>query len=555
MKIPSASTSQQPQATSGDVVIEMPAQRGSDTSTHEIESPFSGLPSRPSARRNSTGSDSGYETASDADLPSHGSPQLHASLRREQSGSERFYDAEDSFEPSAPASLGTEYAAQHGCQAHASTSATAAARLGTLAGSVRAGATRSVTTLLGPTATAVAAAARGVLPISFDKQYLGAALGHLVHQTTSVGPTTFVRELIGEALFAAFRQLPPEAVVAMQAVSGTLHLALHTLRRNRENRNPDAAARGFHNLNLEQWEALSDDERHHKRVEQQHYSDLVTRLALAGILSNIAIGAAGKASGRPEMAARLLASELKVAPYAAARDAIQATFRMVGMRAATNGGVSDPHVTSAGRFYGMANVLTNLASNELEAPDFASARQRWAGLMSPFNMGEATRVVFQQAAVNAALNVGLETADWLNVTQHEADEAGTQQIWEPSWKAKREDYERVMDHSVARTAAINSNIAFGTAVNMIGNWLGLSPARSALLSNTSAAWPPACSTRSLPAPGRLQRQFAKRWLRDSRRDARSRSLSSHASGHRRVQHMVVAHALTAYRQCVCDSCW
>ncbi|WP_386340624.1 hypothetical protein O4D10_02375 [Xanthomonas citri pv. citri] len=40
-----------------------------------------------------------------------------------------------------------------------------------------------------------------------------------------------------------------------------------------------------------------------------------------------------------------------------------------------------------------------------------------------------------------------------------------------------------MDHSVAHTAAINSNIAFGTAVNMIGTWLGLSPARSALLSN------------------------------------------------------------------------
>nr|WP_228740506.1 hypothetical protein [Xanthomonas euvesicatoria] len=485
-KISSASTSQQPQATSGDIVIEIPAQRRDDTSTPRIDSPLSALPPRPSGRRNSTGSDSGYETANDADLSPYGSPQPHAPLRGEESSSEQFYDAEDSLEPSALPSLPQEHAAQHGSQAHASTSATGTARLGALAASVRAGATHGVTTLLGPAATAVAAAARGVIPISFDKQYLGAALGHLVHQTTSVGPTTFVRELIGEALFAAFRQLPPEAVVAMQAVSGTLHLALHTLRRNRENRNPDAAARGFHNLNLEQWEALSEDERHHKRSEQQHYSDLVTRLALTGILSNIAIGAAGKASGRPEMAARLLASELKVAPYAAARDAIQATFRMVGMRSPTNGGVSDPHVTSAGRFYGMANVLTNLASNELEAPDFASARQRWAGLMSPFNMGEATRVVFQQAAVNAALNVGLETADWLNVTQHEADEAGTQQIWEPTWKAKREDYERVMDHSVARTAAINSNIAFGTAVNMIGTWLGLSPARSALLSNTLA---------------------------------------------------------------------
>jgi hypothetical protein len=40
------------------------------------------------------------------------------------------------------------------------------------------------------------------------------------------------------------------------------------------------------------------------------------------------------------------------------------------------------------------------------------------------------------------------------------------------------------DHSVARKAAINSNIALGTAINMIGAWVGLSPARSGLLANT-----------------------------------------------------------------------
>ncbi|WP_235047277.1 hypothetical protein, partial [Xanthomonas vasicola] len=428
------SASQQPQATGPDSVIEIPSEpRHGDTPTPAGDSALSALPRRPSGRRLSTGSDNAYESATDTSQSPHESPRLQAA-HGEASTGERFYDAEESFTSSPPPTLTQEQTAQPDLQVHTSTPTTATARLGTLAASVRAGAARGVTTVLGPTATAVAAAARGILPISFDKQYLGAVLGHLVHQTTSVGPTTFARELLGEGLFAALRQLPPEAVVALQAVSGTLHLALHTLRRNRENRNPDAAARGFHNLNLEQWEALSEDERHSKRREQQHYSDVVTRLALAGILSNIAIGAAGKASGRPEMAARLLASELKIAPYAAARDSIQATFRMVGMRAPTNGGISDPHVTSAGRFYGMANVMTNLASNELEAPDFASARQRWAGLMSPFNMGEATRVHFRQAAVTTALNVGLETLDWINVTQHEADEAGTQQIWEPAFK-------------------------------------------------------------------------------------------------------------------------
>ncbi|WP_238601232.1 hypothetical protein [Xanthomonas arboricola] len=491
-KIPSASTSQPPRSTSEEVVIEMPPLQGRNQTPPPVTDPaLSGLASKPSGRRGNSDHRKGSGSSTDRNQHTGESPLLHASgasmLHGNESTSERFFDAIDSFESFDPPSIPHQHAAPRDPQVHTSattTPTTRTERVGALAASIRSGATHGVRVVLGPTATAVMAAARGALPISVDKQYLGAVLGHMVHQSTSVGPTTFARELLGEGLFAALRQLPPEAVVAMQAVSGTLQMALHTLRRNREKRNLDAAARGFHNLSHEQWDALSEDERDDKKAEQQRYSDLVTRLALGGILSNIAVGAAGKASGEPEMAARLLASDLKIAAYAAARDTIQATFSMVGMRGPTNGGVSDPHITSAGRFYGMANVLTNLASNELASPNFAAARERWAGLNSPFTKGEATSVIFRQSAVTTALNVSLETMDWINVTQHEADEAGTMQIWEPAWKGKREDYERVLDHSVARTAAINSNIALGTAINMIGAWVGLSPARSALLANT-----------------------------------------------------------------------
>ncbi|SMQ95984.1 hypothetical protein [Xanthomonas fragariae] len=230
---------------------------------------------------------------------------------------------------------------------------------------------------------------------------------------------------------------------------------------------------------------MSDDERNHKKAEQKQYSDLVTRLALGGILSNIIVGGVGRTSGQPEIAARLLVTDLKIGAYTAARDTIQATFRMLGMRGSTNGGISDPRITSAGRFYGMVNVLTNLAAHELASPDFAGAGQRWASLHSSFTKDQAaTDVILRQSAVITALNVGMETLDWLNVTQHEADEAGTQQFWDPALKGKREDYERVMDQSIAQTASLNSNIALGTAINMIGAWLGLSPTRSALLSNT-----------------------------------------------------------------------
>ncbi|MDG4484126.1 hypothetical protein G8D20_15450 [Xanthomonas vesicatoria] len=471
-------------------MIEMPPLHEHEQTRQPPAAPaLSGLDRKPAMRRSNAERSKGAGNTADIHRHTGESSLLHASgasiLHGEESTSEQFFDAEDSFSSSDSSSIPHEQPAPRNRPMHADAAApTRAARVGMLAASIGTSAAHGIRTVLGPTAAAVTAAACGVLPISFDKQYLGAALGHLVHQTSSVGTTTFARELLGEALFAALRQLPPEAVAAMQAVSGTLQLALHTLRKNREDRNPDAAARGFHNLSLEQWDALSVDEQRAKKIEQQHYSDLVTRLALCGILSNIAVGAACKASGQPEIAARLLATDLKIAGYAAARDTIQATFRMVGMRGPTNGGISGPHFTSAGRFYGMANTLTNLAANEVASPDLAAARQRWGGLNSPFNKGQALRVMVRQSAVSAALNAAMETADWLNVTQHEAEQAGTQQFLDPAWKGKREDYERVMDQSITRTAAINSNIALGTAVNMIGTWLGLSSARSALLANT-----------------------------------------------------------------------
>ncbi|QJD69929.1 hypothetical protein HG421_00495 [Xanthomonas campestris pv. badrii] len=467
-----------------------PLQPRNETPPPVVDHALSGLIRKPSVRRSNSDHGEGSGNTHDPNRNPGENTLLHESgasiLHGSDSDSERFFDAEESFaefDPSVPPS----HSEPHNPHVHTSATTTAPSRIermGALAASIRSGAAHGVSTVLGPTATAVMAAARGVLPINVDKQYLGAALGHLVHQAAAVGPATFARELLGEGLFAALRQLPPEAVVAMQAVSGTLQMALHTLRSNREQRNPDAAARGFHNLSLEQWDALSGDEQENKRTEQQHYSDLVTRLALAGILSNIAVGAAGKASGEPETAARLLASDVKIGAYAMARDTIQATFRMVGMRGPTNGGISGPHFTAAGRFYGMANVLTNLASHELASPDFTAARKRWAGMHSPLDTGQALNVIVRQSAVSAALNAAMETTDWLNVNQHEAEEAGTQQFLDPAWKAKREDYERVMDQSVTRTAAINSNIALGTAINMIGAWVGLSSARSALLANT-----------------------------------------------------------------------
>ncbi len=329
-------------------------------------------------------------------------------------------------------------------------------------------------------------AVSGLGVFSIDRQFLSAALGHLLHQFSSVGPTTFLREMGGEALFAALRKLPPEAVIPLQVVAGSATMALHQLRQKREQRNPDAAARGFHNLSLAQWNALSPQQRDAKRQEQRRYSDAVSSLALAGVASNIVMSAIGPSIGQPETAARVLTSDIKIAAYAVARDTIQAMYRMVGTAQQTNGGISGGHITSAGHFYSMANIIANNTAEVFVPADLAQARQSFAGLSTNLTNTDSIGVLLRYSAIKATINTLLETSDWINVTQEEAAQAGTRQQWDPAIKGRRQDVMRVLDQSIARTAAIDSNIALGNAIALIAEMAELSLPTASLLGNTVA---------------------------------------------------------------------
>ncbi|MFC3655653.1 hypothetical protein ACFOPN_08210 [Xanthomonas hyacinthi] len=319
-----------------------------------------------------------------------------------------------------------------------------------------------------------------------DRKFLGAAFGHLIHQFAAVGTTTFLREMGGEALLAALRKLPPEVLIPLHVATGSATMALHHLRQKREQRNPDAAARGFHNLSPAQWNGLSERQREEKKQEQRRYSDAVSTLALASVAGNIAMGAAGPAVGHPEMSARLLASDIKIATYALARDAVQAMFRMVGTAARTNGGVSGAHTTAAGHFYSMANVVANNVGAVFVPAELDKARLAFAGLAPMLSKADSIHTLLHSAAVKAAINTLLEAADWTNVTQEEANQAGTRQQWDPALKGKREDFMRVLDQSIARTAAINSNVALSTALSLVAEMAELSLPAASLLSNTAA---------------------------------------------------------------------
>jgi hypothetical protein len=346
-------------------------------------------------------------------------------------------------------------------------------------------------------AQAGTSAVSGLRVLGVPPRLAGAAAGHLVHQTISTGLPTFAREMMYEALYAGLRTLPPHAVNAMQIATGVTTLGLHRLRQAREQRNPEAAARGFHNMSPAQWEALPHEEKQVKMKEQRDYSDAVTSLATASVLTNVAMSFSGPSIGQPDLGAQVLATDLKVMAYAAARDSIQATFRMVNTEQETNGGVSGAHLGKAAAFYGGANFAANYAFGAVPA-GLSDARTTLAATFgdkdaqaalaaqaSPLSMGQALGTVAHSSAVKATINTLLETSDWIHVTQQEANEAGTRQKYEPALTGT--DYGRVLDQSVTRTAVIGSNISLGNALRIMAEKLHAPAWLSGLMNNGAPA--------------------------------------------------------------------
>ena len=342
-------------------------------------------------------------------------------------------------------------------------------------------------------AQAGTSAASGIGAVTVNPRLIGAAAGHFAHQATATGLPTFAREMMYEALYAALRQLPQHAIIGMQITTGVATLGLHRLRQFREQRNPEAAARGFHNLSAAQWEALPHEEKQAKMAEQRKFSDAVTTLATASVMTNVALSAAGPSLGQPNLGAQVLATDLKVMAYAAARDSIQASFQMVDTEGPTNGGVSGTHLHAAGEFYAKANFIANYSYGAVPA-GLGDARTKLAATFgdkdaqaalekqeSSLSMAQAMGTVAHSSLVKATINTLLETSDWIHVTQQEANEAGTRQHLKPALTGT--DYGRVLDQSVTRTAVIDSNISLGNALGVVAAKLHAPAWLSGLLTN------------------------------------------------------------------------
>ncbi len=310
----------------------------------------------------------------------------------------------------------------------------------------------------------------------------GAAAGHLIHQSITVGVPTFLREMMAEAMILSMRHMPPNHALGLQVGMAVVSVGAQSLRRYREGRNPDAAARGFHAMSRAQWDALTPRAQDKLRTQQQKHSRMVSNLQVVASLTHIAVGQLAARGANPdnERATRLFVTDFKAMVYSGMRDSLQASFSMVGTKEPTFDGVSGIHMVASAKFYGMANAVGNHAFSHLPSsvPGAAEADAVLRGTSTVMTRGEAWMTKAAVSAVKAAINTAVEASDWFSVTQHEAEQAGTVQQWRPQFKAldpDKRDYGRLLDQTPARMTAIGAGNAIfngmGFALKDQPEWL------------------------------------------------------------------------------------
>lgn len=326
------------------------------------------------------------------------------------------------------------------------------------------------------------------------KRVLGAVGGHLVHQSAAVGLPTFLREMMVESMVLSMRHMPPHQALALQVLVGMANVGLQVLRRHQEARNPDEAARGFHAMTREQWDALPEREKDKLRTEQDKHSRMVFNIQVAASLTHIGIGTyavVSKDKDLAEMPVKLFANDFKAMVYAGMRDSIQASFSMVNTPESTHGLIGT-HLTASAAAYSMTTAVGNYAFTFLPplVPKGALATSVLQGDSHEMSRSEAWLTRAAVNTIKAAINTLVHTSDWSFMTQQEANQWGTTQHWEPKAKfldREKHDYSRLLDNTPTRITLIAGSNAMSNLASLLMK--DLSPeASTAVLNLMSGAY-------------------------------------------------------------------
>ncbi len=339
-----------------------------------------------------------------------------------------------------------------------------------------------------------------VVPPMPESRLAGVVAGHAIHQTVAVALPTFAREMLASAVNHALRHTPATAVMGLQAAVGMTNVVLQVVRELRERRNPDEAARAYHSLTPEQWQAKTPGEQKAMRDHTLKISRLFTVLQASSSFTNLMLMHHGFQQGDRAAALQPLTNELKVGVYAAMRDGLQASFSMVkvnkppapadgGPQPELAAGMSGAAQAAAVATYAGVNVVNNFLGDALKGawvPDRGAAAAVLLGQSKAMGAGDAWRVAAGTAAISALINTLGETTDWFQRLQLFANQTpGATQEWAPVLTGT--DRGRVLDQAQARTALANTLFSALTAAGQGMAHSQLPPAVQQFIGNVGAA--------------------------------------------------------------------
>ena len=319
----------------------------------------------------------------------------------------------------------------------------------------------------------------------------GLLAGHTARQVVATGTGTLVREAVNIGIAMGLRN--HHGLAAGLTVSMTLlNLLAQLQREKRVLRAPDEAARGFHSLTEEQWQAASPQQQEALRQEQQASSHRLTRLHLLSNLltSSIAVAGAIRPGGRigamaMPVPSALLGQMARQWPYVGVRDGLQATFTLVQPgRPSPLPNTDQQRMRTAGATFGGVQALLSYAQ-EAVMPQVLGALSHGSetirasgGLLTSVGSGVRNwaRTIAAVTGVRAALNTMGETVDDVQLTYHDAAQAGSEQVLKLDVRGldpARRDYGRLLDHAMVRVFA---NDVVNGVMNGVGLAVGQLPA-------------------------------------------------------------------------------
>ncbi len=322
----------------------------------------------------------------------------------------------------------------------------------------------------------------------------GVLAGHTARQVVATGTSTLVREGVNIGITMGLRHRPGLAAGLTLAMT-LMNLLAQLQRQKRVLRAPDEAARGFHSLSQAQWQATSPERQETLRQEQQASSRRVTKLHLVSNLITTSIAMVGAARPGARIGAMvaplpsaLLGQMARQWAYVGLRDGLQATFTTVQTREPSPlPNIEQRRMRTAGATYGGAQALLGYAQDAIMPRVLGALSQgsntirASGGLLSSVGSGamQWARTIAAVAGVRAGINTIGETIDDVQLTHHDAAEAGSEQVLGLDVRAldpARRDYGRLLDHAMVRVFA---NDVVGGTMNAIGLAAGQLPARFA----------------------------------------------------------------------------